>query len=145
MRLQASTRGGLVGIAVRRPPAENGRALDVHHIKPYRYTKDNSPENLVALCRSCHMRSVDRGRRGAARFAGPQQLELKPPTQRELRQRRGLKRQLKRLALQAQAYLLNASGRSLREIAGELGVSRQTIANWLSARESYPEGYQEAR
>ncbi|MGH2813330.1 MAG: HNH endonuclease signature motif containing protein [Actinomycetota bacterium] len=65
-------------------PEENGRALDVHHISPYRYSGDHSLENLVALCRSCHMRSVDRGRRGAARFAGPKQLELRPPSHREL-------------------------------------------------------------
>lgn len=37
--------------------AQNGRALDVHHIIPYRLSKDNSPENLIALCRSCHRRA----------------------------------------------------------------------------------------
>lgn len=53
-------------------PEENGRALDVHHINPYRYSGDNRLENLICLCRSCHMRAIDRGRRGAAKFAGPQ-------------------------------------------------------------------------
>lgn len=50
-------------------PEENRRALDVHHIGPYRFTGDHSLSNLVALCRSCHMRAVDIGRRGPARFA----------------------------------------------------------------------------
>ena len=35
-------------------PRQNGRALDVHHLIPYRISKDNSLGNLVALCRSCH-------------------------------------------------------------------------------------------
>lgn len=38
-----------------------GRALDVHHIKPYRmfdsYEDANKIENLVALCASCHHRT----------------------------------------------------------------------------------------
>lgn len=29
--------------------------LDVHHIIPYRKTQDNSLENLLTLCRSCHL------------------------------------------------------------------------------------------
>lgn len=29
--------------------------LDVHHITPYRDTQDNSPENLMTLCKWCHM------------------------------------------------------------------------------------------
>jgi len=36
---------------------ENGRALDVHHIIPYRISKDNSLPNLVSLCRSCHKKA----------------------------------------------------------------------------------------
>ena len=28
--------------------------LTIHHIIPYRETYDNSPQNLVTLCRSCH-------------------------------------------------------------------------------------------
>src|SRR5207248_7856881 len=43
-------------------PERNGRALDVHHREPFRFSGDNSPENLVALCRSCHMRADDHGR-----------------------------------------------------------------------------------
>ena len=31
--------------------------LDVHHISPYLYSGDNSIENLIALCRSCHMKA----------------------------------------------------------------------------------------
>ena len=30
--------------------------LDVHHIKPYRISNDNSIDNLITLCRSCHSR-----------------------------------------------------------------------------------------
>lgn len=30
------------------------KTLNVHHITPYRYTQDNSPNNLVTLCPSCH-------------------------------------------------------------------------------------------
>ncbi len=34
---------------------ENGRNLDVHHKIPYLFSGDNSIENLVTLCRSCHL------------------------------------------------------------------------------------------
>lgn len=34
---------------------EYGFGLDVHHITPYRYTKDHDPENLMTVCRTCHM------------------------------------------------------------------------------------------
>lgn len=51
-----------------RTPEENGRALDVHHLDPHRFSGDNSPDNLIALCRSCHMRADDHGRRGSAGF-----------------------------------------------------------------------------
>jgi len=35
-------------------PAENGRELHVHHLKPFRFRGTNHPSNLVALCDSCH-------------------------------------------------------------------------------------------
>lgn len=39
---------------------ELGKALDVHHVKPYRlfddYKEANKPDNLIALCPSCHHR-----------------------------------------------------------------------------------------
>lgn len=35
-------------------PEENGSALHVHHLKPYRFRGTNQPANLVALCESCH-------------------------------------------------------------------------------------------
>lgn len=35
-------------------PAQNKRALDVHHIVPFRLGGPNDLSNLVALCRSCH-------------------------------------------------------------------------------------------
>lgn len=38
-------------------PKQNGRALDVHHKIPYRISQDNSPSNLVALCKKCHKKA----------------------------------------------------------------------------------------
>jgi|SRR5215210_1293369 len=35
-------------------PEQNGNALHVHHLVPFRYGGTNRPENLVALCDSCH-------------------------------------------------------------------------------------------
>jgi hypothetical protein len=35
-------------------PQENGRGLDVHHKIPARVSQDNSMDNLIALCISCH-------------------------------------------------------------------------------------------
>jgi 5-methylcytosine-specific restriction endonuclease McrA len=114
-------------------PEQNGRALDVHHLNPYRFSADNSLDNLVALCRSCHMRSEDYGRRGNARFAGPVQLTLRPLSQRALRRLRGDARRARRRVLEARAEELRVEGQSLRQIARVLGVSHQTVANWLSA------------
>lgn len=34
-------------------------SLCVHHITPYRESKDNSPSNLVTLCKKCHIK-IDR-------------------------------------------------------------------------------------
>jgi hypothetical protein len=36
-----------------KPPAD-GDVLDVHHLIPWRVSHDESPENLIALCPSCH-------------------------------------------------------------------------------------------
>lgn len=115
-------------------PEENGRALDVHHIDPHRNSKNNSLDNLVALCHSCHMRALDRGRRGAARFCGPEQLELKPLSQREQIRIRGYRQRRRREELKAEAFELDAKGQSLRQISRALGVSHQTISNWLTGR-----------
>jgi hypothetical protein len=30
-------------------------AKEIHHIRPWHISKDNSPENLVLLCKSCHL------------------------------------------------------------------------------------------
>jgi 5-methylcytosine-specific restriction endonuclease McrA len=115
-----------------KPPQENGRALDVHHVTPFRFSGDNSMVNLVALCRSCHMRADDHGRRHGRRFVGPQQLILRPPSQRELRRRRGQERRTARRIMQSRALALRQRGRSLRQIASAIGVSHQTVANWLA-------------
>lgn len=37
-------------------PEENGEALQVNHLVPFRFGGTNRPENLVALCESCHHR-----------------------------------------------------------------------------------------
>ena len=31
-----------------------GREVDVHHIRPFRESRDNSPENLICFCADCH-------------------------------------------------------------------------------------------
>ena len=36
----------------------NKTALDVHHKVPFRATQDNNPENLTALCKSCHRKAT---------------------------------------------------------------------------------------
>lgn len=35
---------------------------DVHHIKPYRESKDNSLSNLITLCRPCHLKIENGGK-----------------------------------------------------------------------------------
>lgn len=39
---------------------EQGRALDVHHVVPFRESHNNALDNLVCLCRGCHPR-VEKG------------------------------------------------------------------------------------
>lgn len=115
-------------------PEENGRALDVHHLDPFRFSKGNSLDNLVALCRSCHMRADDHGRKGSARWV--KQLRVKPPTKRQIRtfqqKVRSVEATKRRRELQRQALALSAAGCSLRQIAQAVGVSHQTVSNWLS-------------
>lgn len=118
-------------------PQENGRALDVHHLDPFRFSGNNDPDTLVALCRSCHMRADDHGRRGTAVFlrrAG----QVRRPTKREIRRLRAFLREAERAARrkenQREAERLAAEGASLRQIAMTLGVSHQTVANWLAGR-----------
>jgi hypothetical protein len=114
-------------------PEQNGRALDVHHLQPFRFSGDNSPENLVALCRRHHMRADDHGRSGSAKFLRPD--VPKRPTKREIRRLKQLMREAERRALrrehQRDALKMKVEGASLREIARALGVSHETVSRWL--------------
>ena len=112
---------------------KNGRALDVHHIHPFRFSGNNSAENLVALCHSCHMRADDHGRAGSVKFL--RDLTPKRPTKREIRRLRQLIREAERRARrrenQRAAAEMSAAGASLREISRALGVSHETVSRWL--------------
>ena len=113
--------------------AESGRALDVHHLQPFRFSGDNSLDNLVALCRSCHMRADDHGRAGTAIFLHND--KPKRPTKREIRRLKQLMREAERRALRRQhqrdTARMHDEGMSLREIARALGVSHETVSKWL--------------
>jgi 5-methylcytosine-specific restriction endonuclease McrA len=112
-------------------PAQNGRALDVHHLDPFRFSGDHSDDNLVALCRSCHMRADDHGRAGSARFLSEHAVP-KPPTKRETRHAAAVARAAARARARRRAAELHTSGWSLRAIALSFGVSHQTVVNWIS-------------
>jgi 5-methylcytosine-specific restriction endonuclease McrA len=59
-RLAASIRkrDGYICRRCRRTQVENGKSLDVDHIKPWRSFENkadaNDPSNLASLCRRCH-------------------------------------------------------------------------------------------
>lgn len=116
--------------------SENGRALDVHHLDPFRFSGDNSPKNLVTLCRSCHMQADDHGRRGNERFL--KHTAPRRPTKRTLRALRARMRaadaRARRGSSQREAQRLHAEGAGLREMSGALGVSHQTVANWANGK-----------
>ena len=116
-------------------PEQNGRALDVHHDDPFRFSGDNSDENLRALCRSCHMQADDNGRARSARFLRGEGSPPRP-TKRELRRLRQLTRAAeataRRRERQREAGRRAEQGQSLRQIARGLGVSHQTVSNWLN-------------
>jgi 5-methylcytosine-specific restriction endonuclease McrA len=38
----------------------NNARLDVHHVVPYRISRDNSRDNLIVLCASCHGKAESR-------------------------------------------------------------------------------------
>ena len=42
------------GFVCRNPKCTSVDELDVHHIKRYIISKDNSPKNLITLCGKCH-------------------------------------------------------------------------------------------
>ena len=119
-------------------PVENGRALDVHHLEPFRFSGDNSLDKLIALCRSCHMRADDHGRKGSAAFLREAGYRI-DVTKREIRRRvareRAEQRARDRREARAHALELAELGLSLRRIARAVRVSHQTIANWLPARQ----------
>jgi 5-methylcytosine-specific restriction endonuclease McrA len=114
-------------------PEENSRALDVHHLNPFRFSGDNSLENLIALCHSCHMRADDHGRAGAAKFL--RNPTPKRATKREIRRLRQLIREAERRARRREnqrvTLAMNEGGASLREIARVLGVSHETVSRWI--------------
>ena len=111
----------------------NGRALDVHHLEPFRFSGDNSLENLITMCRSCHMRADDHGRAGSSRFLRVE--NAKRPTKREIRRLRQLiheaERRARRRENQRTALAMNKQGASLREIARAVDVSHETVSRWL--------------
>jgi 5-methylcytosine-specific restriction endonuclease McrA len=47
---------------------ENGRALDVHHKRPWRVSKDNSDDNLITLCQKCHAKETAKEKTGVIVF-----------------------------------------------------------------------------
>jgi 5-methylcytosine-specific restriction endonuclease McrA len=114
-------------------PQDNGRALDVHHLQPFRFSGDNSLDNLVALCRSCHMRADDHGRAGSAVFL--HNNKPKRPAKREIRRLKQLIRSAEARAMrrqrQREAADMDKAGASLREIALAVGVSHETVSKWL--------------
>lgn len=118
-------------------PEENGQALDVHHVVPFRFSGSNEASNLIALCRSCHMRTDDHGRRGSASFIG-EHAKRSRPTKRELRRlnqmMRGAATRARRLEAQRDAVRLHEAGFSLREISRRVGSSHETIRGWVSRR-----------
>jgi len=116
-------------------PEQNGRALDVHHVEPFRFSGDNSPDKLIALCRACHMKADDHGRRGSAIFlreAGYRPDIPKRELQRRAARQRALERDERRREARQHVNELAELGLSLRRIARAAGVSHQTVSNWLS-------------
>jgi 5-methylcytosine-specific restriction endonuclease McrA len=117
--------------------AANGRALDVHHLIPFRFSGDNSLENLVALCRSCHMRADDHGRRGSSKWLAANE-RTRSPSKRELRRveqrARAMHARERRRLNQRRAREMRTAGSSLREIARELDVSHETVHQWLQGK-----------
>lgn len=54
---QGASEAARQGVSVVRETSEqNGHALHVHHLKPFRFGGTNSLKNLVALCEECHHR-----------------------------------------------------------------------------------------
>jgi len=58
------------------------QALNVHHIDPYRKSKDHTLENLVTLCKSCHIKIENTSREeiletGGQSFVASEIIEVK--------------------------------------------------------------------
>jgi DNA-directed RNA polymerase specialized sigma24 family protein len=89
------------------------------------------------------MRADDHGRAGSAQFV--RRETVRRPTRREIRRLRQLVRaaeaSARRSSNKQRAFALRDQGRSLREISQEIGVSHQTVANWLGGVHERPEAY----
>ena len=53
-----------------------GKSLDVHHIIPFLESFDNSLENLITLCRKCHMTREQKLRKGIEKVKIENKIEL---------------------------------------------------------------------
>ncbi len=49
---------------------ESHRGLSVHHVEPWRFSHNNNTENLITLCRRCHL-LTDRALRGIVTLGNP--------------------------------------------------------------------------
>lgn len=47
----------MCGLSAKEAIAKYGKALHVHHLDPYRKTRNNASDNLTTLCCSCHMKA----------------------------------------------------------------------------------------
>ena len=113
--------------------AENGWRPDVHHVAPYRVSRSHTLDNLICLCRKCHLQAEPQvqGAWGGATFKSTR-LRTKPyctecdrPIQGTPYTQSGacLCRICKGRFLISRAQGLRQDGVSITEIARMLGVS----------------------
>lgn len=53
-----------------------GLSLDVHHINPYRQSKDNTLENLITLCKKCHRKIEHTEKRAILETGGQRFIDI---------------------------------------------------------------------